>query len=435
MTSQINPNNIDGTYPVAGQDNDSQGFRDNFTNLRNNLTFAKAEIEDLQNKAVLKSALLNTTLSNDLLGNAIVNPRLTSWRETFYNNGTQSGAWPINFTNGNYQKVTLSGTIQLTFSFPTNTQNSYSSIKLWISNPNSAFLVQFPGILTLGDPDTITGFSGQSITFTAAEIANTNDYFFEIFTFDGGATLGIKDLTRNRDFFGNIEAQFLGDMTVEGNVRLGNVINSTVGANVVVRSDINSTSSTTGALVVRGGAGIASNVHINGNLWINSGNIRTSGTVANIFNVSATTVSVGNAATNIFIGASTGDVRIAGNIVTAGNIISTSGTGGRINQNFAYVTLTNGQMFFANTNFGTLFFDTASSATIGNAWIALPSAAEDGREIQLSFLAPLTAVWVSKGPGGSMTDVRWFPNTTASSGNVSARFIYSTAASNWLRSE
>ena len=63
MTSQVNPNNIDGTYPVAGQDNDSQGFRDNFTNIRNNLTFAKAEIEDLQNKAVLKSALTNTTLS------------------------------------------------------------------------------------------------------------------------------------------------------------------------------------------------------------------------------------------------------------------------------------------------------------------------------------------------------------------------------------
>ena len=31
MTSSINPNNIDGTYPIAGQDNDSQGFRDNFT--------------------------------------------------------------------------------------------------------------------------------------------------------------------------------------------------------------------------------------------------------------------------------------------------------------------------------------------------------------------------------------------------------------------
>jgi hypothetical protein len=31
MTSQINPNNIDGTYPVAGQPNDTQGMRDNFT--------------------------------------------------------------------------------------------------------------------------------------------------------------------------------------------------------------------------------------------------------------------------------------------------------------------------------------------------------------------------------------------------------------------
>ena len=30
MASNINPNNIDTTYPVAGQDNDSQGFRDNF---------------------------------------------------------------------------------------------------------------------------------------------------------------------------------------------------------------------------------------------------------------------------------------------------------------------------------------------------------------------------------------------------------------------
>ena len=34
MASNINPNNIDGTYPVAGQDNDSQGFRTNFTNIK-----------------------------------------------------------------------------------------------------------------------------------------------------------------------------------------------------------------------------------------------------------------------------------------------------------------------------------------------------------------------------------------------------------------
>ena len=41
MASSINPNNIDTTYPVAGQDNDSQGFRDNFTNIRSNFEFAE----------------------------------------------------------------------------------------------------------------------------------------------------------------------------------------------------------------------------------------------------------------------------------------------------------------------------------------------------------------------------------------------------------
>ena len=29
---------IDGAYPVAGQDNNSQGFRDNFTNTNSNFT-------------------------------------------------------------------------------------------------------------------------------------------------------------------------------------------------------------------------------------------------------------------------------------------------------------------------------------------------------------------------------------------------------------
>ena len=88
MTSQVNPNIINGAYPVAGQDNDSEGFRTNFTNIRNNFAYIKAEIEDIQNKAVLTSALQNSTLNNNFLGNAIVNPTLTSWREGFQDNGT-----------------------------------------------------------------------------------------------------------------------------------------------------------------------------------------------------------------------------------------------------------------------------------------------------------------------------------------------------------
>ncbi len=46
MASSIDPNNIDGAYPVAGQDNNSQGFRDNFTNIKTNFQYAEDEIND-----------------------------------------------------------------------------------------------------------------------------------------------------------------------------------------------------------------------------------------------------------------------------------------------------------------------------------------------------------------------------------------------------
>lgn len=48
MASLINTTNIDIAYPIAGQDNDSQGFRDNFTNIKSNLDQTKLEIEELQ---------------------------------------------------------------------------------------------------------------------------------------------------------------------------------------------------------------------------------------------------------------------------------------------------------------------------------------------------------------------------------------------------
>ena len=53
MASNINTGIIDTTYPVAGQDNDSQGFRDNFTNTNANFEVAKDEIEELQDASIL----------------------------------------------------------------------------------------------------------------------------------------------------------------------------------------------------------------------------------------------------------------------------------------------------------------------------------------------------------------------------------------------
>ena len=61
MTSQINPNPIDNEYPVAGQDNNTQGFRDNFTSIKTNLQYAADEITALQANSVL-----TTNGTNDL---------------------------------------------------------------------------------------------------------------------------------------------------------------------------------------------------------------------------------------------------------------------------------------------------------------------------------------------------------------------------------
>jgi hypothetical protein len=80
MTSQINFDNIDEQYPVAGQDNDSQGFRDNFNSIKDALSTTKVEITNLQSNAILSASLSTppTAVDNDLLGSSINNG--------FYNN-------------------------------------------------------------------------------------------------------------------------------------------------------------------------------------------------------------------------------------------------------------------------------------------------------------------------------------------------------------
>ena len=434
MTSQVNPNNIDGTYPVAGQDNDSQGFRDNFTNIRNNLVYVKAEVEDLQNKAVLKSALTNTVLDNDFSGNTISSPSLSAWRENYNNIGSASGSVTVNFTNGNFQKITMSGSTTLAFSFPTNTSNQYASIKLWVNNTDASYTLTLPTICTLGDPDSIAGLAGTNppvITFSAAEIANNTDYLFEFFTVDGGTTIGIKDLIRNRDIdlsgmsiTGNLTLDGLTvstyDSTIASNVSLGSAINATTGSNVVVRSNVGSTSTTTGALVVVGGVGIAGNSTIAGNVFLGSViNATTGSNVVVRSNMSSTTTTTGALVV-------AGGVGVASNITVGGNLTT---TGGRINTSVLPLTVLDNREVVANIAYNTFVVDTASSATIANLWVTIPAAAVDGTEIVISTLAPLTSCNI-RAIGGT---VKWVPTGFASAGNVAVKLIYNTASVAWLK--
>ena len=75
MASNITPlaNQIDALYPIAGRENSSQGFRDNFLNIKTALTTASDEITFLQNDGVFKSASDNdmsaSSISNVILRN------------------------------------------------------------------------------------------------------------------------------------------------------------------------------------------------------------------------------------------------------------------------------------------------------------------------------------------------------------------------------
>ena len=61
MASNINDAGINKDYPVAGQDNDSQGFRDNFNVIKTNFTNAKSEIETLQSLFKVQAQRLSFT--------------------------------------------------------------------------------------------------------------------------------------------------------------------------------------------------------------------------------------------------------------------------------------------------------------------------------------------------------------------------------------
>jgi len=192
MASNINPQNIDGAYPVAGQDNDSQGFRDNFTNTKTNFQFAAAEITDLQNKAVLKAALNGTVLNNDMGGSILANAQLQDMSETRVALGTVTGAQTINYAAGSYYTLTTSGSVSIAFTnFPPAGQ--LGRVRLQITVASIAHTLTLPAAVSVGTAN-IQGYSANIITFN-----QTGTFEFEFETNDGGSTITIIDQNRNLD--------------------------------------------------------------------------------------------------------------------------------------------------------------------------------------------------------------------------------------------
>jgi hypothetical protein len=101
MASSIISDTIDGAYPVAGIDNDTQGFRDNFTIIKTGLATATSEITTLQNT----TAKLNET--NDFNGTEITDANFSLNTEKYHNIGTVISGQNISFLNGHHQSLAI----------------------------------------------------------------------------------------------------------------------------------------------------------------------------------------------------------------------------------------------------------------------------------------------------------------------------------------
>lgn len=116
MTSLINSAAINENFPVAGQDNDTQVFRDNFDSIKTNFSAAKTEITDLQDNVA------RTDEDNDFLYNIVGSVTLQDayLRKKDYGAAIVSAAQDVSFKQAMYHVIKFAGNcaIQLT-EFPT----------------------------------------------------------------------------------------------------------------------------------------------------------------------------------------------------------------------------------------------------------------------------------------------------------------------------
>jgi hypothetical protein len=275
--SNINPQSIDGTFPIAGQDNNSQGFRDNFTGTINNFTRAAAELSDLQTFAVVTGPLTSVgqtgTPTNNMNYTYLTKPQLLGAVETSKNVGNiaSSGTIQVDWSQGHYQTVGATGSVSLSFTSTWPTTSLYTKLRLQIKAWGTTAITLDPKVSV--NVNSIQGVSANVLTLSDGL------YAFEFSTSDAGATISIVDLWRNYDtatqfdslsvagnilstglsVFGNARVGLAGAVSGQFHSVVGNITQTSSGGAVYFNTTGNvlAASVTTGALVSNGNIIIA----------------------------------------------------------------------------------------------------------------------------------------------------------------------------------
>lgn len=182
MASSISVTNIDATYPVAGQDNDSQGFRDNFSQIKTQLTTAGTEITSLQsNKA-------STNATTSFNGHDVGQANLIDWSQKVKALGAVTSA-AINLNDGNVVTLTTAGNTTFSFSnFPKEddgTTDVAVKIKVIMHRAVDSHTITMPAAVKM--PYSMGDGADDSTAYTFP--ARKSTFVFDFFTVDGGTTI------------------------------------------------------------------------------------------------------------------------------------------------------------------------------------------------------------------------------------------------------
>ena len=200
MTSQINTNGINVNYPVPGQNQSSQGFRDNFSQISGQLTVAGNEITDLQNKVILKAALNNSNLNNDMANALLSNVSTSGFRSTTYNLGNAlAGTVLVDVNRADVQYGSITGNVTIQFSnwSPTNTE---SNVVLRLTYANSNAYVSLPNSCVNSNNDfgvtILENYANVNGTATLSAPSNVNITTLKFSSLDCGNTVTVEPVNR-----------------------------------------------------------------------------------------------------------------------------------------------------------------------------------------------------------------------------------------------
>jgi hypothetical protein len=192
MSSEIDWQNIDETFPVEGRDNPSQGFRDNFNAIKNALAIASNEVSDLQTDTIKKEGLEDTNLEGvrvDFVNTKIILSDIVNGSTLENNRIIVAGSDAEGFY---YQFLVDTNFITINFDYWP--ENVYAKVRVELISDGTARTVKLQSIPTSSgvqryksnsnelelDPPTIT-----------TSLVEGGSKIVDVWTTDGGVTMYI----------------------------------------------------------------------------------------------------------------------------------------------------------------------------------------------------------------------------------------------------